>query len=85
MKLYLDYRVVQDLKFDKTEVFHCKRRAVVIRVGIPQRGKKLDAILEHPLSLGRHQHRQAFHEVLATIGLETGTIFRQSRMLFCGG
>jgi hypothetical protein len=85
MKLDLDYRVVQDLKFDKPEVFDCERRAVVIRVGIAQRCKKLDAILKHPLSLGRHQHRQAFHEVLATIGLKTGTIFLQFPMLFCGG
>jgi hypothetical protein len=56
MKFYLDYRVVQDLKLDKTEIFHGKGGGIVIGVGIAQRGEKLGAIFEHPLSLGRYQH-----------------------------
>ena len=56
MKFYLDYRVVQDLKLDETEIFHGKGGGIVIGVGIAQRGEKLGTIFEHPLSLGRYQH-----------------------------
>jgi hypothetical protein len=70
MKLYLDYRVVEHLKLDETEIFYREGGGVVIGVGIAQCGKKLGTTLEHPLSLGRHQHAQALHEILASIGLE---------------
>lgn len=62
VKLNLDDRVVQHLKFNKTEVLYCERRAVVIGIAVTQRRKKLSAILEHPLTRSSHQHSQPFHD-----------------------
>jgi len=65
MEVDLDYRIVEDLKFDKAQVFDGKGSGIVIRLRVPQCGPKLDTVFEHPRPFGGNKHRQAIQEPLS--------------------
>jgi len=67
MQLYLNYRVIEDLKFDEAQIFHGKSHAVVVRLGIAQCCKKCRTVLQYPLTRSCCQHSQAFHVSLAAL------------------
>jgi hypothetical protein len=65
MQIDFDYRFVEDLKSDESQVLHGKGSTIVIGFRIPQCRAKLGAVLEHPRPLGGNKHCQAVHETLA--------------------
>jgi hypothetical protein len=65
MQIDFDYRIVEDLKSDKSHVLNGKGHAIVIGFRISQCRAKLGAVLKHPRPLGGNKHRQAVHENLS--------------------
>jgi len=67
VQIYLDDRVVEQLKSDEAQVPHGKCGRIVVGFGVPQCSQKFGAVLDQPLSFAANQHRQAFQEFSPTM------------------